>query len=83
MDDGVADGLEYPTDELLRHFLDSQGSRSGTDKVNLSVFDTFDPNLDDFFDFGLPSAAGKSAELSQFRKASRMCNGVSLYLWES
>ncbi|KAF3581886.1 hypothetical protein DY000_02030897 [Brassica cretica] len=73
MDDFVPNA-EGERDELLRNFLDSQGSRSGTDKVNLSGFDTFDPNIDDFFEFGLPSAAGKSAELSQFRNASRMCN---------
>ncbi|KAF3557437.1 hypothetical protein F2Q69_00012787 [Brassica cretica] len=49
-------------------------------RFNLSGFDTFDPNIDDFFEFGLPSAAGKSAELSQFRNASRMCNGGLLIM---
>ncbi|KAF3536241.1 hypothetical protein F2Q69_00022148 [Brassica cretica] len=51
-------------DELFRNFLDSQGSGSHPDQVKLPGFDTLDPNMDDFFDFRLPLAAGKSTELS-------------------
>ncbi|KAL0815754.1 hypothetical protein Bca101_072198 [Brassica carinata] len=65
-DDDAIYGLECPTDESFRNFLNSQASGSGTDQADPPGFDTFE----NFFDFGRPSIVREHVEL----KASRMCN---------
>ncbi|KAF2545625.1 hypothetical protein F2Q70_00022376 [Brassica cretica] len=50
-DDDAIYGLECPTDESFRNFLNSQASGSGTDQADPPGFDTFE----NFFDFGRPS----------------------------
>ncbi|KAF3589874.1 hypothetical protein F2Q69_00030274 [Brassica cretica] len=50
-DDDAIYGLECPTDESFRNFLNSPASGSGTDQADPPGFDTFE----NFFDFGRPS----------------------------
>ncbi|WZZ08320.1 hypothetical protein YC2023_094241 [Brassica napus] len=54
-DNGVVNGLEYPSDELFRNFLDGQASGSGADQTDPPGFNDFALDLNSFFNFGMPS----------------------------
>ncbi|KAF3569829.1 hypothetical protein F2Q69_00059818 [Brassica cretica] len=54
-DNGVVDGLAYPSDELFCNFLDGQASGSSAVQTDPPGFENFTPDFDGFFDFRLPS----------------------------
>ncbi|KAG2299016.1 hypothetical protein Bca52824_035488 [Brassica carinata] len=69
IDDDVSDRQCF-SDNILRDYLNSQVGRSGREQIN----------LDGLLDFDFPLAEGRSSEVSEFSKASRMVNGGLLMM---
>ncbi|KAL0723019.1 hypothetical protein Bca4012_037618 [Brassica carinata] len=71
------DELEHPSDELFCNFPNCQGGGSGSEQVDPIQFETYNVNLDGFFDFGLPPTGGKPSGIdSQFTRVARLLNGA-------
>lgn len=70
------DDHENPSDELFCNFLQGQGR--GSEQINPIQFETYNANLDKFFDFGPPPNGGEPLPTeSKFTRAAS--NGVSAF----